>query len=232
MFLCTTLLAFEFIACSDDDNDDNDNKSVFRVDKINIIDHMDPPEEITENFVYDNEGRVIRVNYAEGYGINYTYEENKLTVSYIPIESETYFMLLDDKGYVSEYEEDKYIYDAREHLIQIKENDEIVISITWKDDNITEIVREDGSKNIYTYTSYDNKANIDLSSYLGLQVGVGHLPGVYGKMNKKLLATQTYSEDGMVDRYEYTFNEQGAVTKVLVYENEILYRTYTIEYVK
>ncbi len=236
MFLCATLLAFGFVACSDDDDDDDKGggNSVFRVSKINIVDHLDPEEGGTEIFTYDSQGRITSVDYGEGFVTTYTYEGNKITIDY---GDESDVLILGDKGYVEsasdEYSEYEFSYDAQGQLTQIKEDGEIVVLYTWKDGNITKI-EEDYYKATFTYTNYDNKANIDLSAFLGDQIGDGYLPGVYGKMNKKLLATDTYDEEGDVDeyRYEYTFNEHGAVTKVVQYCNDELRRTYMIEYVK
>lgn len=237
VFLCATMLTFGFVACSDDDDDKDDEKTAFLVNKISIENHQWPEDSEEFTFNYDNSGKITSLSYGEDGVITVSYEKSKITIKYAGY-NEPDVLTLNDKGYVtssnSEGDEYKYTYDGQGQLIKIEESGD-AYSFTWKDGNIIKISGGDDYSYIYTYTSHDNKANIDLSAFLGDQMKEEmFLPEAYGKMNKKLLETCTIKEDGDIDeyRYEYTFNEQGVVTKVVEYCDDELLRTYTIEYVK
>ncbi|MEI3422570.1 MAG: hypothetical protein V8R91_16820 [Butyricimonas faecihominis] len=249
MYLGVIILGLGFIACSNDDNDEDNNEKIYRVSKITARFHIDV-EDGDESCVYnyDNQGKIIKCICNGDYVITYTYKGDQIIVSEPEEEDENVLeneiLQLNEEGYVSQsyYEVENvtrmYTYDELGQILKIEYTDGDIYNFTWNEGNIVKVVAKtspyDIITNTYTYSSVENKADFDFASYLSEYKLCGELyNGLYfGKPNKNLVLTCQEEEgnDTCNYRYEYTFNENGCVEKILQYEDDILTITHIIEY--
>lgn len=272
---CVTMV---FVSCSKDEDDTNVNPDGKRlVSKIYLERALYGELEYYElNFQYDKngiiekiieKGREVNGSYDEEWTYTYVFSRsgNKLTSKndYTctdhkkgKTETETYTTdyILNDKGYITQYEwtyednDERIIYNTLSYddngLLTKrtkKENEGISVSeytyeYSWSNGNLVSR-RQSGSSYVtnYTYTNEENKANIDLGAFWGEADYDGsnydylELFGYIGKINKNCL--NKYSGRYNTYTYKYSFDTNGYVTKMEKYDrNNELLCTYTIEY--
>lgn len=237
-------------ACSKDDDNNittNTNGKAL-VSKITCT-YFDEEEEYSEwLFQYASNGQIEKIICTDNYKddsnnrtersketIIFSRSENKLTVTYSDKEEDnTTVYTLNDKGYVSEYEHRdcgycKCEYDANDYLIKGNNTGAIY---TWANGNM---VKERGYSNVdITYTSEENKANIDFTFLDNMNTDyVEYLSafGYMGKQCKNLHKTCTDKGDTEAWRIDkYTFDKNGIVTKIEITEEGETACIYTIEY--
>ena len=239
LYLGAIILCLGFIACSNDDNDEDNDEKIYRVYKITAHLHEDEDENETRTYSYDGQGRMTKCTYDENHIVTYTYQNNQIIVSGLEDGDEVFE--LNDKGYIVrgfyEDEEITYTYDNLDQLLKIEYKDGGNHSFTWSDGNIIKVVESDEmyeNTSVFTYSSVENKVDFDFSSYLGDYNFNDELynGSYFGKSNKNLVITCQEKEDNYTYnyRYEYTFNENGCVEKILEYEDDVLTVTHTVEY--
>ena len=65
MYLGAIILCLGFIACSNDDNDEDNDEKIYRVCKITAHLHEDEDENETRTYSYDGQGRKTKCTYEE-----------------------------------------------------------------------------------------------------------------------------------------------------------------------
>lgn len=276
ILLMVAMCAIMFAACSDDDDTNvspDGKRLISKIRSVNADDELNYDEMI---FQYDKNGNIEKIvekarevdgSYDEEWTDTYVFSRsgNKLTVKNdytrtdnkkgkTEIETYTTDYILNDKGYITQYEwtdefnDERIIYNTLSYddngLLTKrtrKENEGISVSeytyeYSWSDGNLIS-ERQLGSSYVtnYTYTNEENKANIDLGAfwgevdYDGSNYAYLELFGYIGKINKNCLYEYSGSHDTYT--YKYSFDTNGYVTKMKKYDrNNELLGTYTIEY--
>ena len=147
MYLGVIILGLGFIACSNDDNDEDNNEKIYRVSKITARFHIDV-EDGDESCVYnyDNQGKIIKCICNGDYVITYTYKGDQIIVSEPEEEDENVLeneiLQLNEEGYVSQsyYEVENvtrmYTYDELGQILKIEYTDGDIYNFTWNEGNI------------------------------------------------------------------------------------------------
>lgn len=270
ILLMVAMCAIMFAACSDDDDTTVNPDGKRLVSKICKEQTQAEEEDYYElNFQYDKNGIIEKVveigreswdSHYDEWTDTYSFSRsgNKLTVKNdytstdetdkIEIKTYTTDYILNDKGYIFQYEwideEDgerrvyKYSYNDEGQLVGCTEEEhrgtsfnEYTYEYSWSNGNLVS-----GSSYVnYTYTNEENKANIDLGAfwgeadYDGSNYNYLELFGYLGSTNKNCLYKYSGSHDTYT--YKYSFDTNGYVTKMKKYDrNSELLCTYTIEY--
>lgn len=266
--LLVACVAMVFVSCSKDDDEDGgttnkDGKKL--VSKIR--------KEYTEaekgdyyelNFQYDKNGVIEKVvetgreswdNHYDEWTDTYSFSRsgNKLTVKNdytstdetgkIEIKTYTTDYILNDKGYITQYEwidegdreVYKYFYNDEGQLVKstskYNDNDEYTCEYGWANGNLV----SDSYTN-YTYTNEENKANIDFGAFFAEYDYDSsncylELFGYRGKTSRNCVYNHSYYDNQF---YKYNFDKDGYVVKIQICEGsdshyELQY-TYIIEY--
>lgn len=239
VYLWVMICSLGFTACSDDDGN-GDTEKGYKVSKITAHFHEDEDEDEIRTYSYDSQGRMIKYVYDENQIVTYTYKSNQIVVN--GLEDGEEIWKLNDNGYIvqgeSEDEEIAYTYDNLDQLQKMEYTDGDIHIFTWRDGNIVKVVEAFGevyeSTSEFTYSSVENKVDFDFSSYLGDYHFYDELynGSYFGKPNKNLVLTCQTKEGNETSnyRYEYSFNENGCVEKILQYEDDVLTVTHIVEY--
>lgn len=240
IYLWVMICSLGFAACANDSGDDQAGES-YKVSKITAHYEDEEDEDGDLVFKYNNQGKIIKC-ICDGDQITYTYKNDQIIINVPGDDDPT--LELNEKGYVSRisYKDDDattaYTYDASGQISKIDCTDDYSFyNFTWSEGNIVKVVY-DNITATYTYSSVENKANVDFSSFLGEYFGDGYeyyglFNGSYfGKQNKNLVTNCQEIENGEIlnYRYEYSFNKNGCVEKISQYEDNVLTVTYTVEY--
>lgn len=217
--LLVACVAMWCTSCSKDDDSTNQ-KQV----KSITWKSADGETEIT-TFEYDNHNRVIKETWEEDgdeYVSFYSYKDNEVIMS---DEDGKYHYTLKNGLVVSDDNGNTYEYNNAKQLVKYGS-----YKYTWQNDNIIKCVSGSEEYN-YTYTSYEDKLNLDFYSDYNLPE-YWYL-GCYGKGNKNLV--QTINAYGNLYSFEYKFTDDGYVTEVKIYDNRTgeakhLHSTHIIEY--
>ena len=223
IYLLVMLLATVFVACSDDDDKDEDKTTGKEKLVSKIIDTSESGNVSETLFEYDSKGRITKIvnNDPEDTSptTTYTYETGKIIAKEVE-NGQTITYTLNDKGLVTSSTNEKgeksnYTYDANDQLLNVKEGT-WETSITWQNGNvIKQSLKSDGQEYDtfeYTYSTNEYKGN------LGWFVdGINEIDaflmdyGYMGKRNKNLVQQTTET------LYEYTFDNEGYVTIIKEY---------------
>lgn len=270
--LLVAFAAMWCVSCSNDDDDTTVNPDGKRLVSKIREEYTDAEEgDYYElNFLYDKNGIIEKVietgreSWDSHYGEwtdTYTFSRsgNKLTVKNdythtdetgkIEIKTYTTDYILNDKGYITQYEwiDDgdrdvyKYFYNDEGQLVKstskYNNNDEYTYEYGWLNGNLIS-KRPSGSGYItnYTYTNEENKANIDLGAFFAEYDYDGsndylELFGYRGKTSRNCIYSHSHDNNQF---YKYTFDKDGYVVKIQICEGSDshyeLECTYTIEY--
>jgi len=223
--LLVACVAMVFVSCSKDDDGDNSTPLGGKQVKSITWKNIDNGKTEITTFEYDNKNRIIKETW-DGYVSSYSYKDNELIETN---EDGTYHYTLKNGLVVSDDDGDTYEYDNDKQLVKINSGD-YNKRYTWQNGNV--IKYSSGSTEInYTYTSYEDKLNLDF--YSDYMLPEYWYLGCYGKGNKNLV--QTINAYGSLYSFEYKFTDDGYVTEVKMYktrtgETKRLYSTHTVEY--
>ena len=235
-----------FLACSDDD--DNGGGSHASI-VSQIIYQNEDGETWIHKFDYDNQDRVTRITFDNGY-TEFIYSGNKVTITehyegenYIY--HETYHATLNEQGYIATLSEDDgsisyYSYDKNGYVSRLTWNDaDHDVQCTWSNGDLIHerVTGDDPIDCNYEYTNYPAKQNIDIYAFA---CGYCHVDdpefigaaGLVGRKNAHLIKSDTSSEGDYMS-FSYELDSNGNPTKVtetLEYETEYRTRIYKILY--
>ena len=239
-----------FASCEKDNG--NDENSVQKL--VKSITYMESPDyPLVTTFEYDENGRVIRSEWIEeGFSMiiaDITYKDNMIIETapgYIKYQvKEEYIHYLNDDGYVIKTEYKDYwsdetyntttsqTYEYENGKVTKANGDGYSYEFQWQDNDMVKISLGNTVKSI-TYSTIDNKFNINILSQFDFQTGIG-----FDRSTKiSMFGSATYSFKGTVSKhlpqiidgevYSYELDSDGYVTTIKV-DGE---PTYYIEYVE
>lgn len=240
--LLLVVLCLNFTACSDDDDDEQPETNTNKLIKRLVTDYGDGDIE-TETFKYDNSGRVIEYRYSfpgEGEELHvYTYKENEI-VSRVtwndelhPTNSEEYIVRysLINNRIVSEENSSrygsKYTYTYNSNN-QLQTKTDVTHSsqweYSWADGNLIQ-EGDKYSKATYDYNSHKNETNLDINGIINDE----GLAGFFGTKSINLVDKEYYDGELRVN-YQYEFDNNGNLIKVIATEDDGDKYTTMIEY--
>ena len=226
IFLLLALFATVFVACSDDDDDEKDKPAGKEklVSKI-VTSNSKGIKEIEETFEYDSQKRITKYKYynvdeAYSYMQEYTYGDKKITMKdYEDDELYNTITYTLENGVIVASSDDyngkpvKFLYNSDKYLVKAEKEGYSEI-LTWSNGNLLKI----GDDMSFTYTEYENKSNIDITSINFTEDAefndILFRSGYFGNRNKKLLLTTKSQWHTRLCQYEYTFDKDGYVTQI------------------
>lgn len=226
IFLLLALFATVVVACSDDDNDEKDKLTTKQklVSKI-VTSNSKGTKEIEETFEYDSQKRVTKYRYYnidEAYSCMQEYAYGDKTITMKDYEDDELYNTITytlENGVIVESSDDyngkpvKFLYNSDKYLVKAEKEGYSEI-LTWSNGNLLKI----GDDMSFTYTEYENKSNIDITSINFTEDAefndILFRSGYFGNRNKKLLLTTKSQWHTRLCQYEYTFDKDGYVTQI------------------
>ena len=225
-FLLLPLLAFTFIACNPDEEEESTTKLVKTV-KLEVFKNEEVVQIVSYTYYYDNQNRVIKIEtlywedtppYYYESTTNFKYSANTIFVN------DSFLYQLDANGYlISDVFGITYIYENG-YLKETRNESGDSTKYTWSNGNIVQSFGTYYSMigdTIYTYTTnyeYTNKENL-LNIILPWDSGyefVGVLLKFKGTANKNLLKKVTNQEGIRLDVTDYQFDEKGYPIQIIL----------------
>lgn len=255
MLLFALLLMVMCFASSCEKDKGNNGNSVQKL--VKSIIYMESPDyPLVTTFEYDESGRVIRSEWIEeGHSMiiaDVTYKDNMIIETAPGYQmsgggaeqrlKEEYIHWLNDDGYVIKTEYKDYWSDETDSQTYEYENGKLakvqsdgvnMYEFQWQDNDMVKISLGNTTKSI-TYSTIDNKFNINILSQFDFQTGIGF--DISTKIS--MFGSATYSFKGTVSKhlpriidgevYSYELDSDGYVTTIKVDGEPIYY----IEYVE
>ena len=225
------LLATVFVACSDDDDEKDDDKPTDKVKLVSkiVTSSSEGIKELEETFEYDSQGRITKHKYynideAYSYTLEYVHGDKTITMKDYE-DDELYntivYTLENDMIVASSDDYNgkpvKFSYSDKYLVKTEKEGDSEIL--TWSNENLLRI----GNDMSFTYTEYENKSNIDITSINFTEDAefndILFRSGYFGNRSKKLISTAKSEWHDLLYQYEYTFDNEGYVTTIKDIEN-------------
>lgn len=175
------------------------------------------------SFVYDDEGRLIRVyhDYLNNKFWAYTYSEKTIEEFSEESDLEPYIIYrLNNEGYITtlELDDDTITYFYRDgYLVKTRYSDYKSEYYTWKNGNI--VSTSDGWT--YEYTNIENITNLDLGYFLEGPTEV--VPFRWKGLHSKNLISRSILVDDNIEytsAYEYTLDKDGAPIKIKLFTDD------------
>ena len=165
------LLATVFVACSDDDKDDDKPTGKVKLVSKIVTSNSKGTKESEETFEYDSQGRVTKYKYYnidEAYSFMQKYAYGDKTITMQDYEDDELYNTITytlENGVIVASSDDyngkpaKFLYNSDKYLVKAEKEGYSEI-LTWSNENLLKI----GDDMSFTYTEYENKSNIDIIS--------------------------------------------------------------------
>lgn len=234
--LALPLLAITFNSCSKDDDGGDDGYQWPTYGKLvkKVAWHSDTNDYNDDcEFTYDNQQRLVKATWDNGYSKSLTYNNNTITLNDNGEFYTTY--ILDENGYLTRQNDDDGSYAVHEYssgyssksteikLDKDSDYDKYEEIYTWLNGNLVKQVGRyyDGTKLLdytftynYTYNSIENKLNLNILDIFDFSYWEPTCINFRGRSLKNYPISQT-NDDGETLSYSYTFDNDGYPTKIV-----------------
>lgn len=223
---CVCTCECEYCVCGDDKNPDAPEEVTKLVKGIDFVVVDEDNYTVTFLFSYDSDGRVKEFRLREGDWVDVQRFVRRGDVMEVMdedggVEETIYF---DDEGYVTQYDYyNNAIYTYKDGClseIDMQNGDNHGhrdIRYMWEDGNIVQLTFSDGDVTTIGYSKIENKCNIDIMTFMDMELTPGSYAmfdrSVFKGLHSRCLPEAVTYWDGTSYDIEYDIDEDGYPVK-------------------